>query len=164
MSSDHKDLRMEILSQFKELNELIPTIQDVSLRCLLRDISRELVQTEIPQISSSDRLRIEKDVISNIFNIFKGKWVIDILFTLTLLGDPHFNDLQKAIPKIGSKILIERLKHLENRKVINRNVITSQPVRVTYSLSKFGISLISLLFPLIIFCIQYEQLKEDGSF
>lgn len=150
--SDSKafSLKSEILTQFKELVDIIPLIQETSLRCLQQDISRESIQTEISQIQISDRLTLEKGILKEIGTIFQGKWVIDILFTLALLGEPHFNDLIRAIPKIGSRILTERLRLLEKRKIVVRKVITSQPVRVTYSLSEFGLNFIALMFPVVI--------------
>lgn len=154
--SDFKaiDLKREILNQFNELNELLPIIQETCMKCLQQDISRENIQYEISRIRISDRLKLEKKILKEISAIFKGKWVIDILFTLVLLEEPHFNDLQKAIPNIGSKILTERLKYFEKSGIVIRNVIASQPVRVTYSLSDFGLNFIILLFPVIIHWIK----------
>ncbi len=152
-NSLNQNLRKEILTQFKELLDLIPLIQETSIRCLQQDISRECIQQEIPNIQISNRLKLEKEILNDIGRIFRGKWMVDVLFTIALLGEPHFNDLLKAIPKIGSRILTARLKQLESRKIIVRNVVTSQPVRVTYALSEFGLSFIALLFPIILHCL-----------
>ena len=152
----HQNLKKEILTQFKDLVDLIPLIQETSIRCLQQDISRECIQREISDIQISNRLKLEKEILKDIGGIFQGKWMIDVLFVIALVGEPHFNDLLKAIPKIGSRILTTRLKQLESRKIIVRNVITSNPVRVTYTLSEFGLSFIALLFPVIIHCLTYN--------
>ncbi len=155
-NSQNQNLKAEILTQFKELVDLFPLIQETSIRCLQQDISRECIQQEVPNIQISNRLKLEKEILKDIGGVFQGKWMIDVLFTIALLGEPHFNDLLKAIPKIGSRILTTRLKQLESRKIIVRNVVTSQPVRVTYSLSEFGLSFIALMFPVILHCLTHN--------
>jgi DNA-binding HxlR family transcriptional regulator len=46
------------------------------------------------------------------------------------------NELQKSIPKISQKMLIQQLKELEQDGIIIRKVFPVVPPKVEYSLSK----------------------------
>jgi DNA-binding HxlR family transcriptional regulator len=57
----------------------------------------------------------------------------------------RFGEIKKHIPQITEKMLSIQLKALEEDGIIKREVYAEVPLRVEYSLTEFGKSLIPLL-------------------
>ena len=73
-----------------------------------------------------------------------GKWKTVVLWYLkdkTL----RFGELKKQIPDITEKMLSIQLKNLEDDGLIKRKVYTQIPLKVEYSLTDFGKTLIPIL-------------------
>ena len=74
-----------------------------------------------------------------------GKWKTVILYHL-IEGKLRYNELRKELPMVTERTLSLQLKKLEEDKIINRKVYTSKPpLKVEYSLTDFGKTLIPLL-------------------
>lgn len=74
-----------------------------------------------------------------------GKWKSVILFHL-IAGEKRYNELRKEITTITERTLSLQLKQLEIDGLINRKVFTKKPpLKVVYSLTSFGITLMPLL-------------------
>jgi len=77
--------------------------------------------------------------------IIGGKWKTVILFHL-LGGKLRYNELRKKMPTVTERTLSLQLKTLENDGIIIRKVYTSKPpLKVEYSLTDFGKTLIPLI-------------------
>ncbi|PKH50339.1 transcriptional regulator [Tenacibaculum sp. Bg11-29] len=77
--------------------------------------------------------------------IIGGKWKTVILFHL-LEGKLRYNELRKEMPTVTERTLSLQLKTLEEDGIINRKVYTSKPpLKVEYSLTDFGKTLIPLI-------------------
>ena len=77
--------------------------------------------------------------------IIGGKWKTVILFHL-VKGKLRYNELRKEMPTVTERTLSLQLKTLEEDGIINRKVYTSKPpLKVEYSLTKFGKTLIPLI-------------------
>ena len=72
--------------------------------------------------------------------ILGKKWIALIVFAL-LKGAKKFSDVEKFIPDLSARMLSERLKELELKEIIIKNVYPETPVRIEYSLSQKGIEL-----------------------
>lgn len=73
-----------------------------------------------------------------------GKWKTVVLWYLknkTL----RFGELKKQIPEITEKMLSIQLKALEEDGLVKREVFAEVPLRVEYSLTEFGNTLIPVL-------------------
>jgi DNA-binding HxlR family transcriptional regulator len=71
-----------------------------------------------------------------------GKWKTVVLWYLKN-GTHRFAELKKLIPDITEKMLSIQLKKLEDSGLIKRKVFGSKPpIRVEYSLTEFGKTLI----------------------
>jgi len=69
--------------------------------------------------------------------IIGKKWAGSILWHLK--DKPlRFNELSRQIPAASRNMLNERLKELEERKLVIRTVITDKPIAVQYEVSDFG--------------------------
>ena len=73
-----------------------------------------------------------------------GKWTGSIIYHLK--DEPvRFNDLVRMLGGASKKMIDQRLKELESRGMITRNVISERPVAVTYALTEFGRSALDIL-------------------
>ena len=77
-------------------------------------------------------------------DVIGGKWKPLIVWTL---GDRvmRFNELQKALPGVNTKMLTKQLRELEQDGVITRTVYPEVPPRVEYAITDFGRTLIPIL-------------------
>jgi DNA-binding HxlR family transcriptional regulator len=77
--------------------------------------------------------------------IFGGKWKTVILYHL-IQGPLRYNELRKEMNSVTERTLSLQLKKLEEDGIIQRKVYTSKPpLKVEYSLTDFGKTLIPLL-------------------
>jgi DNA-binding HxlR family transcriptional regulator len=77
--------------------------------------------------------------------IIGGKWKTVILVYL-IDGPLRYNELRKKLKSVTERTLSLQLKSLEEDGVIERTVFTSKPpLKVEYSLSDFGKTLIPVL-------------------
>lgn len=93
--------------------------------------------------------RIEDCPIRQVISHFSGKWSILILFVLSENNSIRFNAIEKAIPDISPKVLSETLKNLESDKLVSRKAYAEIPLRVEYSLTALGESLMPHLYGLL---------------
>jgi DNA-binding HxlR family transcriptional regulator len=70
-----------------------------------------------------------------------GKRWTGAIISVLLGGPRRFNELLSAIPGISDRLLTERLRELENEKLIARHVESGSPVRVAYELTCAGAEL-----------------------
>ncbi|WP_114309666.1 winged helix-turn-helix transcriptional regulator [Winogradskyella arenosi] len=74
-----------------------------------------------------------------------GKWKTVILFHL-MNEKLRYNELRKAMPAVTERTLSLQLKALEEDGLLKRKVYTSKPpLKVEYSLTDFGKTLIPLI-------------------
>jgi DNA-binding HxlR family transcriptional regulator len=65
------------------------------------------------------------------------RWTGAILRVL-MDGPLRFSEIAQAVPELSDRLLSERMKELEARGIVERNVIPGPPLRVEYSLSQMG--------------------------
>lgn len=70
--------------------------------------------------------------------ILSRPWNGLIIATLADRGPLRFSALQDAIPSIGDRMLSDRLKELQRRGLVVREVDDGPPVRVSYQLTPSG--------------------------
>jgi DNA-binding HxlR family transcriptional regulator len=80
------------------------------------------------------------------FRILQGRWKLAILFHLFGGVDKkcrvmRFSELERAIPAISQKMLIQQLRELERDGIVLRTIYPQIPPRVEYQLTKIGIAL-----------------------
>lgn len=74
-----------------------------------------------------------------------GKWKMVILYHLKA-ETRRYNELRKIMPMVTERTLSLQLKQLEEDGIVRREVYTSKPpLKVEYSLTDFGKTLIPLL-------------------
>jgi DNA-binding HxlR family transcriptional regulator len=71
----------------------------------------------------------------------EGRWKLLILFHLFGGKVLRFSDLERAIPAISQKMLVQQLRQLEADGIVRRIVHTQVPPKVEYHLTTWGQSL-----------------------
>jgi len=78
-----------------------------------------------------------------------GKWKTVVLYYL-IEDKKRFNEIKKLVPNITEKMLSIQLKSLEEDGIIKKEVFNIKPpLKVEYSLTDFGKTLIPLLESLV---------------
>lgn len=70
--------------------------------------------------------------------ILEGRWKLVILFHLFGGKVLRFSELERAIPAISQKMLIQQLRQLESDGIVRRIVYHQVPPKVEYSLTDWG--------------------------
>src|SRR6202050_751767 len=65
------------------------------------------------------------------------RWTGAILSVL-MDGPMRFSEIAQSVPELSDRLLSERMKELEGRGIVGRNVISGPPLRVEYELSRMG--------------------------
>lgn len=68
-----------------------------------------------------------------------GKWKLRIIIAL-MHGKSRFNELQRTIEGISSKVLAAELKELELNGFVKRRVYTETPIVIEYELTEYALT------------------------
>ncbi|MCE2991744.1 MAG: helix-turn-helix transcriptional regulator [Candidatus Jidaibacter sp.] len=77
--------------------------------------------------------------------IFGQRWSAYILHMLNVNGPIRFGELKRLIAGISQKVLTQKLRELEEAKIIYRHYKNAIPPEVTYGLTQRGLELIPTL-------------------
>ena len=72
------------------------------------------------------------------FKILEGRWKMSIIFNLFASSVLRFSELERAIPGVSQKVLIQQLRELERDGVVTRKVYPQVPPKVEYGLTDWG--------------------------
>lgn len=89
-------------------------------------------------------------------NVLTGKWKILILWYLRN-GKKRFNELEKLLPRTTQKMLIQKLRQLENDGLVHRKVYPIVPPKVEYSLTEYGETIKPILKQLYLWGEQHKK-------
>ena len=79
--------------------------------------------------------------------VISGRWKAVILYHL-FGGPKRLSQLEKMIPDIRQKVLIQQLRELEEHGLVHRDIFRQVPPRVDYSVTALGLSLEPVLLAL----------------
>lgn len=82
-----------------------------------------------------------ESALHDIQDIVGRKWNPVLLYRLLTDGPCGFSALKRRVDGISSKMLSESLSDLEEQGLVERNLLSDQPVRVEYTLTDRGESL-----------------------
>src|ERR1700731_2504410 len=72
------------------------------------------------------------------FKFLEGRWELLLLFHLFGGKMLRFSDLERAIPAISQKMLIQQLRQMEKDGIVRRLVYHQVPPKVEYGLTEWG--------------------------
>ncbi|MDZ7921554.1 helix-turn-helix domain-containing protein [Rhodoferax sp.] len=78
------------------------------------------------------------DGVEQALKILEGRWKLVILFHLFGGKLQRFSDLERLIPAISQKMLIQQLRQMETDGVVRRIVHHQVPPKVEYGLTDWG--------------------------
>src|SRR5262245_8485174 len=79
--------------------------------------------------------------ISTCMVLLGGAWTPNVIWHLHA-GPRRFSELQSYMPRISGKVLTQRLKDLERKGLINRQIVNTTPPTVEYALTDLGRALL----------------------
>lgn len=92
-----------------------------------------------------------------------GKWQMGILWNLK--DKPlSFSEIKNLLPEISDKMLMQELNFFVEKKIIERNTLSFQSVRASYTLSAIGRSLIPIITSIVAWGylhLQDERCTQD---
>ena len=98
--------------------------------------------------------------ITNTLDLIGDKWTLLIIRDMLFLNKKSFNEFLKSPEKIATNILTDRLKRLEEYKIIEKRPYTKTPLRYEYFLTQHGKD----LRPLLIDLIRWGNTHIEGTF
>jgi DNA-binding HxlR family transcriptional regulator len=91
--------------------------------------------------------------------ILEGRWKLVILFHLFGGKVRRFSDLERAIPAISQKMLIQQLRQMEADGIVRRIVHHQVPPKVEYCLTDWG----QALCPALDALLRWAALRDVSS-
>ncbi len=70
--------------------------------------------------------------------LIEGRWKLIIIFHLFGSDVLRFSELERAIPAVSQKMLIQQLRELERDGIVARTAYPQVPPKVEYSLTEWG--------------------------
>jgi DNA-binding HxlR family transcriptional regulator len=71
--------------------------------------------------------------------VISGRWKAIILYHL-FAGPLRLSELQRLLPDVSQKMLIQQLREMEEHGIVHREVFREVPARVEYSATPLGLS------------------------
>ncbi|MEF8827388.1 MAG: helix-turn-helix domain-containing protein [Haloarcula sp.] len=92
------------------------------------------------------------------------KWHPVIVHRLLEYGPSGFNELKQNVDGVSSKVLSDSLDDLEEKQLVDREIISEKPFRVQYSLTDHGRSLQPVIYAMRDWGLDHlTEPSEDGS-
>ena len=78
------------------------------------------------------------DGVETALRMLEGRWKMVIVFHLFDRGVLRFSELERAIPGVSQKVLINQLRELETDGIVARKIYPQVPPKVEYRLTEWG--------------------------
>src|SRR5882672_11937232 len=76
--------------------------------------------------------------VQSALKVLEGRWKLTILFELFGERTLRFSELERAIPGVTQKMLIQQLRSLERDGIVARRIYPQVPPKVEYRLTDWG--------------------------
>ena len=97
--------------------------------------------------------------VEDVLRILEGRWKLVILFQLFGGKVLRFSELERAIPGISQKMLIQQLRQMERDGIVRRIVHHQVPPKVEYGLTDWG----QALCPALDALLTWASLREGAE-
>ena len=97
--------------------------------------------------------------VESAFKLLEGRWKLTILFHLFGGKVLRFSELERAIPAVSQKMLIQQLRQMENDGIVKRIIHHQVPPKVEYCLTEWG----QALCPALDALLSWAALREDEA-
>ncbi|MEJ8573702.1 helix-turn-helix domain-containing protein [Microbaculum marinum] len=99
--------------------------------------------------------------VENALKLLEGRWKLVILFHLFGGQVLRFSELERAIPAISQKMLIQQLRQMEQDGIVRRIIHHQVPPKVEYCLTDWGQALCPALDALLAWASQRDEHDDD---
>ena len=97
------------------------------------------------------------------FRMLEGRWKMIVIFHLFDREVLRFSELERAIPSVSQKMLIQQLRDLERDGVVERRVYPQVPPKVEYRLTAWGLAMCPALDALLEWAAQRPMTEGSAS-
>ena len=101
--------------------------------------------------------------LDSLLRLLMGPWTTYILWVLRSNGPTRFGELKRRVPGVSAKILTERLRMLEEARVVYRHYQPTIPPRVTYGLAPRGEELRYVLDSLSEVALRWKAADDESA-
>ena len=101
--------------------------------------------------------------VEDALRILEGRWKLIILFHLFGGKVLRFSQLERAIPAISQKMLIQQLRQMEADGVIHRTIYQEVPPKVEYRLTEWGQALCPALDGLLKWAERRDRMANNSE-
>lgn len=102
--------------------------------------------------------------IKEAMKVLEGRWKLLIIMNLFSNKVMRFSELERSIPEVSQKMLIQQLKALEADRIVARTVYPQVPPKVEYSLTNEGQELCPALDALLVWASKRNPQAEYGTY
>ncbi|WP_193181838.1 winged helix-turn-helix transcriptional regulator [Nisaea sediminum] len=95
--------------------------------------------------------------------MLEGRWKLVILFHLFGGRVMRFSELERAIPEVSQKMLIQQLRQMEADGIVRRIVYPQVPPKVEYALTDWGQELCPALDALLTWAAARPEKNAEAS-
>jgi DNA-binding HxlR family transcriptional regulator len=99
-------------------------------------------KVSIDRVAGIDDPACGPEGVEHALDILEGRWKLWIIFYLMREQPRRFSSLERAIPRVTQKMLIQQLRALENDGIVARTVFAEVPPHVEYELTEAGMALV----------------------
>ena len=117
---------------------------------------------ECEAINFQQEYKKEMRAVQDSMDVLHGKWKIAVLSSICYYNKRRFSDILNDIDGISNRMLSKELKELEFNKLINRDVLNTQPVTVEYTLTDHGNTLKTIIDNLHQWGIEHRKRIVEG--
>ena len=93
---------------------------------------------------------------------FVGRRWVGVVLIAGYLGARRFSEYRRFSAGISDRMLTQRLRELEHRGLLERTVIPTMPVQITYAPTPRGQGLVRALQPLVEWWVVASSLHDRG--
>ena len=99
----------------------------------------EDIEKIISEVTAKDSHVLCREVMSitDTMDVLRSKWTVEVL-TAIVCGNTRFKDIQEAVHGVSEKVLTERLRQMQDDKLIERHECYGYPPRVGYRVTEHG--------------------------
>jgi DNA-binding HxlR family transcriptional regulator len=103
------------------------------------------------------------EAVERALKVLDGRWKLLILFHLFGGKVLRFSELERAIPAISQKMLIQQLRQMETDGIVRRLVHHQVPPKVEYGLTDWGQALCPALDALLTWASERDGIQDRGD-
>ena len=120
---------------------------------------KEHIDEIIGEVASKDAKVLCREVLSitDTMDVLRSKWTVEVL-TAILCGNTRFKDIQEAVHGVSEKVLTERLRQMQDDRLIERHECYGYPPRVEYLLTEHGKLLYAIIYQMTEWGLEHRRL------